>query len=303
MDEMSSWPLVSVAIITYNQLNFLKECISSVVAQDYPNIEIVVADDGSTDGTPAFLLACKNQGARPFVLRLSPTNHGITANCNAAHFACSGKYTAWIGGDDMMLPTKISEQVQFLESHPEHALCHHRLEIFDNATGKILLKKMRGTIPRTGDIRTVVRHGPINGGSSTMVRTSCAPLSGYDLRVPIASDWLYWVDTLSSGKQIGYIDKVLGRHRRHDNNVTKFRESVARIEIIQDGLVSCILIVSKYPRLANLALYRCAHLLLEIRHLENSRYYADFLHASLAVQVTAKAIVGSFLNALFGYRR
>ncbi|HEY5106457.1 MAG TPA: glycosyltransferase [Caulobacteraceae bacterium] len=303
MSETTDAPLVSVAIITYNQLDFLKECVASVIAQDYPNIEIVVADDGSTDGTREFLLQCEKEHARPFILRLNPANHGITANSNAAHFACSGKYIAWMGGDDLMLQGKISQQVEFLEARPDHAICHHELEIFDSVTGNRIVRRRKGNVPRNGDIETMVRHGTINGASSTMVRASSTPASGFDIRTPIVSDWMYWIDTLSGGGKIGYLDQVLGRYRRHGNNVTTIRDSVARIENIQDDLIACILVVSKYPWLASSALYRCAHLLLEIRFLDLGRHYRDYLKASLKVHLTAKGLAGLLLERIFRYRR
>jgi len=53
--ENKAKPLVSVAVITYNQKLYLEECINSILSQDYPNMEIVIADDASTDGTHEML--------------------------------------------------------------------------------------------------------------------------------------------------------------------------------------------------------------------------------------------------------
>ena len=64
-------PLVSVAIITFNQKPFLKECIDSVLAQDYENVEIVVADDASTDGTHELLCDYKAKYPEKFVIKIS----------------------------------------------------------------------------------------------------------------------------------------------------------------------------------------------------------------------------------------
>lgn len=79
-------PLVSVCIITYNQKKFLRECIESVLAQDYPNIEIIVGDDASTDGTQEMLREFETTYPDKFVLRLAKINMGITCNSNAVFF-------------------------------------------------------------------------------------------------------------------------------------------------------------------------------------------------------------------------
>ncbi len=88
--------LVSVAIITYNQKEYLNMCIESVLAQDYENIEIVVADDGSTDGIQEMLKVYKEKYPDKFILVLADKNKGITKNTNLVHFACKGKYIAWM---------------------------------------------------------------------------------------------------------------------------------------------------------------------------------------------------------------
>ena len=97
-------PLVSVAVITYNQKSYLRDCVESILAQDYPNIEIVVADDCSTDGTQDMLHEYKKNHPGMFVLKFVEKNQGITPNSNLAYFSCTGRYIAWIGGDDLMLP-------------------------------------------------------------------------------------------------------------------------------------------------------------------------------------------------------
>ena len=102
--DKSSLPLVSVAIITYNHEKFIGEALNSVLEQDYENIEIVVADDGSKDRTPEILRKFEREHPGKLRLILSERNEGITVNSNKAHFACIGKYVAWLGGDDLMLP-------------------------------------------------------------------------------------------------------------------------------------------------------------------------------------------------------
>ncbi|MDA3875882.1 MAG: glycosyltransferase family 2 protein, partial [Halothiobacillus sp.] len=181
-------PLVNVAVITYNQKEFLRECIESILMQDYSNLEIVIADDGSTDGTQDMLREYEQKYPDKFVLKLAEKNRGITANSNAAHFACTGKYIAWMGGDDLMLPQKISKQVAYMEANPDCTICYHDLEVFDSESNKILHYFSKRNKPHQGDVRTSIKYGAFNGACSVMVRAEKTPVRGFNLLLPVASD-------------------------------------------------------------------------------------------------------------------
>lgn len=289
---MVDFPLVSVAIITYNQKTFLRECIDSVLDQDYPNIEIVVADDASNDGTQDMLQEYDKEYPGKFILNLSEENKGITANSNCAHFACSGKYIAWMGGDDLMLSSKIRSQVEFMENNPECTICYHNLEIFDSDAGKII-SYYNSKRKFNGDVRTSIRYGTFNGGCSNMVRSCKTPKNGFNITIPTASDWLYWVETLGNGGTINYIDKVLGRYRRHANNISKKTNFITQNEV--DLLNTCNIILSKYPHLLADVMRAYAKRLRGLRHKID---YASILWASIKVKPTMKAIGGLIIYYL-----
>jgi glycosyltransferase involved in cell wall biosynthesis len=272
MELNEELPLVSIAIITYNQRRFLTECIESCLAQDYPNIEIVVADDGSSDGTHELLKDYAKAYPGKFVLRLSKENRGITKNSNAAHFACNGKYIAWMGGDDLMLPGKISKQVEYMEMHPDCVICYHDLDVFDSNTGRTLYKFSDKNKPREGDVSVVIKNGVFNGACSTMVRASSVPEQGYNDLLPVASDWCYWVDTLAKGGEIRFIPEVLARYRRHSGNITTKKDSIGQNSL--DHLNTCNYIISKYPEYTKEALYCYAK---NIRRLRKNLPYSSAL--------------------------
>ncbi len=261
---MNEKPLVSVAIITYNQKEYLRECIESVLVQDYPNIEIVVADDASTDGTQDMLRDYDKKYPGKFVLKLANKNQGITANSNLAHFACSGKYIAWMGGDDLMLAGKISRQVEFMESNQNCTICYHNLDVFDSDTGRTIRLFNTNKNIHEGDIRVSIRYGTFNGACSNMIRRSKAPKNGFNNLIPVASDWLYWVETLANGGQIRYIDSVLGKYRRHKSNVTKKTNNINQNEL--DHLNSCQIILLSYPEYFSQIIEMYSKKLLSLRY-------------------------------------
>ena len=278
-------PLVSVAIITYNQKNYLKECIESVLAQDYENIEIVVADDCSTDGTQEMLKEYAKKYPNKFVLKLSNKNQGITKNSNLAHFACSGQYIAWMGGDDLMLPGKIRKQVEYMEKNPECTICYHNLDVFQSETNETLYYFNENN-KYNGDVKTVIKYGTFNGACSNMIRASKAPKSGFNETVPVASDWLYWVETLHNGGTIDYIDEVLGKYRRHANNVTKQEKFITQNEL--DHLTSCQIIMAKFPQYFPDVMFIYSKRLFSLRHKMN---YLSCLWKSICLRPTIKAII------------
>lgn len=283
-------PLVSVAIITYNQKEYLKECIESILEQDYTNIEIVIADDCSTDGTQEMLREYDREYPNKFVLKLSDKNQGITKNSNLAHFACSGKYIAWMGGDDLMLPEKIKKQVDYMESNQDCTICYHNLDVFQSETNETLYFLNRKS-HYEGDVNTIIKFGCFNGACSTMIRKNKAPINGFNELLPIASDWLYWVECLHNGGTINYINEVLGRYRRHNNNVTGKTKNITQNDL--DHLNSCNFILSLNNLYLKNIYYRHSSIIRGLRYKLN---YSNCLIQSLKLDFNFKSLVGLIVN-------
>jgi glycosyltransferase involved in cell wall biosynthesis len=282
----TSAPLVSVAIITFNQKLFLAECIESILAQDYPNIEIVVADDCSTDGTQEMLQRYASERPGMFKLALAPANRGITRNSNAALQACSGKYIAWMGGDDLMLPGKLSKQVRYMEQHPSCTICYHDLDVFESSSNKTLYLFSAKAKPREGGVEVLITNQSFNGACASMVRASRSPARGFNELVPFASDWLYWVEALHQGGTINYIDEVLGRYRRHGGNITREHGTVAQNDL--DHLNTCNFILALDRRYFPLAMVAYSSRLLNLRKKVG---YRQAVAASLRVSPSVKGMI------------
>src|SRR5689334_23285444 len=99
-----SRPLVSVLVVAYNQISFIADTLASAVEHDYENLQVVVADDGSTDGTTDVVLDFARRHPGRVVPLTGGPNLGITRNCNRGLTACKGEYVAFLGGDDLFLP-------------------------------------------------------------------------------------------------------------------------------------------------------------------------------------------------------
>lgn len=288
-----SKPLVSVMVVTYNQENFIRECLDSILIQDYENIEIVVADDCSTDGTREILKEYKNKYPNKFVLKFADKNQGITKNSNLALFACSGKYICTLGGDDVFLLGKISKQVEFMEKNPKCAISYHNVEVFDSDTNKTMFYyNDRQKIIKNGTIRELIKHGPSNCALSNMVRKDSIPKFGFAEILPVASDWMFYIDVLANGGTIDYIDEVLGRYRRHANNITKKVDYISQGEL--DHLISCQIIIAKYPQYLNEVFNKYAMNLKNLREKRDVNYL-NALFVSLKLKLHPKVLIWIFV--------
>ena len=135
---MSESELVSVIIIFWNAKPFLAEAVASVVAQSYPHWELLLVDDGSTDGSTALaqqLVANDPQRMR-YLEHPQHTNRGMSASRNLGIAHARGSYLAFLDADDVWLPEKLSHQVAVLADHPEAALVYGPTEWWYSWSGR-----------------------------------------------------------------------------------------------------------------------------------------------------------------------
>lgn len=233
-------PKVSVMIFTYNQEHLIAETIDSVVGQDYKNIEIVVADDASTDGTADVIRAYERK--HPGIVKgiFNKVNLGITGNSNAAFFASTGELVAVLGGDDIFLPGKISAQVELFRD-PEVSISYHPVEIFVHQTGETLFTTNTTANEEIRDVYDLISKGGIPGASSVMVRRSACPAYGFDPAFPVVADWIFYIEVAMAGK-IKELKGVYGRYRKHG-----FGASDRTLELLDESLRTLTVISGRYP--------------------------------------------------------
>jgi glycosyltransferase involved in cell wall biosynthesis len=236
---------VSVLIPSYNQENVIEQTVLSALTQDYDNLEVVVSDDASLDGTPQILREIQEKYPDRLKLFLHQTNLGVTKNHTRGLLECRGDFIAFQDGDDLFLPGKVQKQVEFMQRHPDCTISSHDVDVFDSETGKTLYLWSQRFGQREGGARELVRYGNYLSSVSVMVRRIHMPGYGYDDRVRIGSDWLLWLEVLSRGKgKILYLDEVLARYRRHAGNLTNV--SGWKYE---DQLITLALVETKWPNL------------------------------------------------------
>ncbi|TMA78855.1 MAG: glycosyltransferase family 2 protein [Deltaproteobacteria bacterium] len=130
-------PLVSVVIIFWNAERFLREAIESVFAQAYANWELLLVDDGSTDGSTAIARSCVEQDPQRVRYLEHPghANRGMSASRNLGIRNAQGAYVAFVDADDVWFSNTLEEQVGILEAYPEAAMAYGPIEYWYSWTG------------------------------------------------------------------------------------------------------------------------------------------------------------------------
>jgi len=125
---MEKNPLVSVIVPTYNIEAFVGDALDSLLAQTYPNVEVIVVDDGSRDNTPTIV---EGYGEKLRYYRFDK-NRGVPAVLNDGLSKAKGDFVLFFDADDIMEPDAIDRFVSFLKKHPEAAFAYCALYIFYN---------------------------------------------------------------------------------------------------------------------------------------------------------------------------
>ena len=273
----ASQPLVSVVVITYNQERFIAACIDSILSQDYPNTEIIIADDCSTDGTTAIIkqYAANHPGKIKPVI--AEKNGGITQNCNNGLSRCTGTYFCLVGGDDIFLPGKLTAQVNWFAQNPDGAICTTDIDVFDSDTDKTILIYKSKEFIQGGPVSRIITQKNQPPSSNFMIdRQKCADLV-FDKRTPVVSDWLFYTEAAMRGK-IGYVHGVYLRYRRHCNNTTAPGTGKSYLD---DRLIYTDILIARYPKYYGAAKIQRANIYFEtakreffIRNFAMSRHWA-----------------------------
>ncbi|MGE3845168.1 MAG: glycosyltransferase family 2 protein, partial [Vicinamibacterales bacterium] len=124
-------PRVSIGIPVFNGERFLGETLESILGQTYDDLEIVISDNASTDGTADICTAAARRDSRVFYHR-NPHNLGIAPNCNRAFALATGEFYKLADYDDLLAPEFVSRCVEGLDAHPGAAVCFPRTRLIDD---------------------------------------------------------------------------------------------------------------------------------------------------------------------------
>jgi glycosyltransferase involved in cell wall biosynthesis len=219
-------PTVTVFIPAYNAEPFLHDAVESVVAQSFPDFELLIIDDGSRDRTREAAEAWATRDSRIRVV--SRENRGRPATRNEAFDRARGRYLAVLDADDLAAPHRLERQVAYLDAHPDVALCgSHNVHV-----------RHSGDLQRTRLSRSIVRKHAVDvrgvravqffdcaiRQSTAMFRMDTVRARGYRYNpaYPLAEDFELWSRILQSDV-VANLPEVLGYYRRHGGQSTQLQ--------------------------------------------------------------------------------
>ncbi len=216
LQTIEAYPLVSIAMCTYNGESYLQQQIDSLFLQNYPNIEIIVVDDASSDHTKQILEenAARNNRFRFYI---NETNIGYNKNFEKAINLCSGQYIAVSDQDDIWEADKISTMMR---AWPAGSPFIYSLSgtFFNNDFNK-RVPPPNVVYTDINDVHKLVFNSPVHGHAS-MFKKELATLS-----MPFPTDKIYydwWLSMYAAATGfVGYIPKILSWHRIHEKNSSK----------------------------------------------------------------------------------
>lgn len=205
---LTDLPLVTIVTPSFNQAEFLEETILSVLRQDYPNIEYLIIDGGSSDNSVEIIKKYENRLA----YWISEPDNGQTDAIIKGFSKAKGQYITWLCSDDILEPSTISLSVAFLQRYSEAVLT------FGNRV-RIDSKSNITAVSRKGSFyQWCLKLGLTLPQETVLIRRSAYDKSeGLDVSLNMAMDFDLWCKLIRLGPFI-HIPAYLGRFRTHSTN-------------------------------------------------------------------------------------
>ena len=222
---MEQKPLVSVVVLAYNSARFIRDTLESVLAQEYGPIELIVADDASSDDTVSIVEGWLSAHGSRFVsarLVRNRVNLGISGSCNNALRYLTGAWLKLIAADDVLLPGCIGDHVDNALLHPGTAVFFSRMETMDEqgrVTGEYFYPEAFFGYPVGRQIQCLLHQNCLPAPSAFIRMTDLKDAGSFDEAYPLLEDLPLWIKMLRQNRRFGGLNKLTVRYRVHHSLV------------------------------------------------------------------------------------
>ena len=232
-------PRVSVIVPCYNHESFVREAIQSIIDQDYQNIELIIIDDGSSDGSvkviQEIIPECEVRFAR-FEFRHRP-NKGICFTLNEALDWCEGDFLSGVESYDTIIEYKTSWQVDYLVKNTDCIGVFGGVELLYEDTG---VRVAHITPAMKYTFEDIFLHKQALPASTSLLRTEAVRKLGGYKEAFLLEDWSLWLFLTEHGGTLDYIDRIMGTYRRHQSNFS------ANPDLMQKGRLEIVKLFSEH---------------------------------------------------------
>jgi glycosyltransferase involved in cell wall biosynthesis len=221
---MQELPLVTIVTPSYNQGRFIEETILSVLNQDYPSIEHIIMDGGSTDQTLDILRKYENR-----ITWYSEKDEGQSDAINKGLRMAKGEILAYLNSDDTYLPGAITRAVEYLTAENRHSPLVYGEGYFINADGAIIAPYPTESFDFQRLAETCFICQPTTFWKRDVIET----IGLFDENLHYAMDYDYWIRVAKQYGMLGYIHEYLANSRVYQETKTMSKRFEAHNEILK----------------------------------------------------------------------
>ena len=179
---------ISIIIPAYNAQKYIKQTIQSVLQQTYTDWELIIINDGSTDGTLEEVSNFSDSRLKIFNF----PNAGVAISRNRGMSQASGEYIAFLDADDLWTSDKLISQLSALQANPEAAVAYSWVDYIDES-GKFLYAGIHTRVNRNSYEQLLVRNILENGSNPLIKTEACRDVGNFEQSLTPAEDWDFYV--------------------------------------------------------------------------------------------------------------
>jgi glycosyltransferase involved in cell wall biosynthesis len=242
---MKNKALVSIFLPVYNAEKFIAETIETSINQSYENVELVISDDASKDGTWDIITYYKDKFPDKIKAYRQDVNLGVTKNCNFILEKCEGQYICFSAGDDVLAPECIRRAVEIVESNENVGIVFHKFQRIDESS--VVIPSESDMLPHFGVFTDFLKKGVYCMANGMLVNRAANPEIRYNIELTHASDQEFILDILKfKNFRFYYTAEVNAFWRFNTQSITNTKV----LHTLTDAFISNYNLTLKYPEYA-----------------------------------------------------
>lgn len=229
-------PKFSIALCTFNSMEYIERCINSLLSQTLENFELIIVDDGSRDGTVEYLRGLADKRIRLIILE---SNQGLIYARTQAFNAATADYIALMDADDIAHPRRLEQQFKVLQDG-QVDVCGTRYQTLDTARNRL---RKRTSYVRDPDLKALMTiYCPLCNPTVSFKRALLG-ITGYQEAFRHAEDYAFWTKLAAAGCVFRVIPECLLTYRIHPQQVSRVKSGLARDSFLkaQQGYLRALL--------------------------------------------------------------